>query len=103
MPQWAGSCWYYLRFTDPENSEQFASKEAENYWMGENGIDLYVGGVEQALSRRREVTRDSAANIAWSDFIALAVADVIDIRIQNLTDGNNITVVDANVTVEQID
>ncbi len=49
MPQWAGSCWYYLRFTDPENSQQFTSKEAEQYWMGDNGIDLYVGGVEHAV------------------------------------------------------
>ncbi|HMQ11706.1 MAG TPA: leucine--tRNA ligase [Oligoflexia bacterium] len=49
MPQWAGSCWYYLRFLDPKNTEQFASKEAQNYWMGDNGVDLYVGGVEHAV------------------------------------------------------
>ncbi|MCI5072393.1 leucine--tRNA ligase [bacterium] len=49
MPQWAGSCWYYLRFLDPKNTEQFASEEAQNYWMGDNGVDLYVGGVEHAV------------------------------------------------------
>ncbi|HLE12516.1 MAG: leucine--tRNA ligase [Bdellovibrionales bacterium RIFOXYD12_FULL_39_22] len=46
MPQWAGSCWYYLRFCDPSNSKEAWSKEAENYWMP---VDLYVGGVEQAV------------------------------------------------------
>lgn len=46
MPQWAGSCWYYLRFCDPLNTEQAWSQEAEKYWMG---IDLYVGGVEHAV------------------------------------------------------
>jgi leucyl-tRNA synthetase len=46
MPQWAGSCWYYLRFCDPANSEQAWSKEAENYWMP---VDLYIGGVEHAV------------------------------------------------------
>ena len=34
MPQWAGSCWYYLRFSDPHNDERFVGKEAERYWMG---------------------------------------------------------------------
>ncbi|MDH3583625.1 MAG: class I tRNA ligase family protein, partial [Phycisphaerae bacterium] len=47
--QWAGSCWYYLRFADPTNEKQFVSTEAERYWMGENGIDLYVGGAEHAV------------------------------------------------------
>jgi leucyl-tRNA synthetase len=46
MPQWAGSCWYYLRFIDPKNLEQAFSKESENYWMP---IDLYVGGAEHAV------------------------------------------------------
>ncbi|KAK3575731.1 hypothetical protein CHS0354_030063 [Potamilus streckersoni] len=46
MPQWAGSCWYYLRFTDPHNTEQAWSKEAEKYWMP---VDLYVGGAEHAV------------------------------------------------------
>ncbi|MBL90457.1 MAG: leucine--tRNA ligase [Myxococcales bacterium] len=46
MPQWAGSCWYYLRYLDPTNSEEPWSKEAENYWMP---VDLYVGGVEHAV------------------------------------------------------
>ena len=46
MPQWAGSCWYYLRFVDPSNEAQSWSKEAESYWMP---VDLYVGGVEHAV------------------------------------------------------
>lgn len=46
MPQWAGSCWYYLRFCDPKNDKQAWSKEAEHYW---NPVDLYVGGVEHAV------------------------------------------------------
>jgi leucyl-tRNA synthetase len=46
MPQWAGSCWYYLRFVDPTNEREPWSAEAERYWMP---VDLYVGGVEQAV------------------------------------------------------
>lgn len=46
MPQWGGSCWYYLRYLDPKNSKEFCSKEAENYWMP---VDLYVGGAEHAV------------------------------------------------------
>ena len=46
MPQWAGSCWYYLRFCDPQNSEEAWSRQAEKYWMP---VDLYVGGVEHAV------------------------------------------------------
>ncbi len=46
MPQWAGSCWYYLRFCDPHNQDQAWSQEAEQYWMP---VDLYVGGVEHAV------------------------------------------------------
>ena len=46
MPQWAGSCWYYLRFIDPHNTKEFVSKEKENYWMP---VDLYVGGAEHAV------------------------------------------------------
>jgi leucyl-tRNA synthetase len=77
MPQWAGSCWYYLRFCDPWNDERFVSEEAEKYWMGgandkarmtndegmtkheppgnssfkstPGGVDLYVGGTEHAV------------------------------------------------------
>jgi leucyl-tRNA synthetase len=52
MPQWAGSCWYYLRFCDPHNDKRFVGKEAERYWMGGDkpgGVDLYVGGTEHAV------------------------------------------------------
>ena len=46
MPQWAGSCWYYLRYIDPHNDEAFVSPESEQYWMP---VDLYVGGAEHAV------------------------------------------------------
>ena len=46
MPQWAGSCWYYLRYLDPHNDKEFASREAIDYWMP---VDLYVGGAEHAV------------------------------------------------------
>lgn len=49
MPQWAGSCWYYLRYADPKNNEVFCDKEKENYWMQPDGVDLYVGGAEHAV------------------------------------------------------
>ena len=65
MPQWAGSCWYYLRFIDKENDEVFVGEDAERYWMTPSkskvesrkskidnapmGVDLYVGGVEHAV------------------------------------------------------
>ena len=59
MPQWAGSSWYELRYTDPHNSEALCDKENEAYWMGPRpaehgpddpgGVDLYVGGVEHAV------------------------------------------------------
>ena len=49
MPQWAGSCWYYLRFIDPCNQEEFVNPKKESYWMGKNGVDLYVGGAEHAV------------------------------------------------------
>jgi leucyl-tRNA synthetase len=49
MPNWAGSCWYYLRFIDPDNQKDFASSKEEKYWMGKNGVDLYIGGVEHAV------------------------------------------------------
>ena len=54
MPQWAGSCWYYLRYCDPRNHERFISEEAARYWLGDGrqkpgGVDLYVGGTEHAV------------------------------------------------------
>jgi leucyl-tRNA synthetase len=49
MPQWAGSCWYYLRFIDPQDAGVFVDPEKERYWMGGMGIDLYVGGAEHAV------------------------------------------------------
>jgi len=62
MPQWAGSCWYYLRYIDAQNQAAFCGSEAESYWMGtsplsggpdkkepKRGVDLYVGGTEHAV------------------------------------------------------
>ncbi|MEO6627260.1 MAG: leucine--tRNA ligase [Aquihabitans sp.] len=55
MPNWAGSCWYELRYCDPTNSDAFVDPENERYWMGPQfdgdcgGTDLYVGGVEHAV------------------------------------------------------
>jgi leucyl-tRNA synthetase len=55
MPQWAGSCWYELRYLDPTNEQRFVDPEVERYWMGpqqpgdSGGVDLYVGGVEHAV------------------------------------------------------
>ncbi len=46
MPQWAGSCWYYLRFIDPENHQHLIDSEQERYWMN---VDLYIGGAEHAV------------------------------------------------------
>jgi leucyl-tRNA synthetase len=58
MPQWAGSCWYYLRFCDPRNTRALIDAQAERYWMGgrnqagqpqAGGVDLYIGGAEHAV------------------------------------------------------
>jgi len=54
MPQWAGSCWYYLRYCDPRNQERFIGEEAARYWLGDGkqkpgGVNLYVGGTEHAV------------------------------------------------------
>ncbi len=49
MPQWAGSCWYYLRYLDPDNNQQGWDQEKEKYWMGKTGVDLYIGGAEHAV------------------------------------------------------
>ena len=55
MPNWAGSCWYELRYLDPDNDQEFVDSEVEHYWMGPTadrplgGVELYVGGVEHAV------------------------------------------------------
>ncbi|HTB83149.1 MAG TPA: leucine--tRNA ligase [Candidatus Sulfotelmatobacter sp.] len=53
MPQWAGSCWYYLRYLDAKTNSSFVGKDVENYWMkaggDKPGVDLYVGGTEHAV------------------------------------------------------
>ncbi len=49
MPQWAGSCWYYLRYLDPASEAFLAGPDIERYWMSPSGVDLYVGGVEHAV------------------------------------------------------
>jgi leucyl-tRNA synthetase len=57
MPQWAGSCWYYLRYLDPDNSRAFIDPEIDRYWMvpgdagfdGDGGVGLYVGGIEHGV------------------------------------------------------
>ena len=58
MPNWAGSCWYYLRYLDPKNNEALVGEQPENYWMASEkksggthagGVDLYVGGAEHAV------------------------------------------------------
>jgi leucyl-tRNA synthetase len=55
MPNWAGSCWYYLRYVDPTNDQEVVDPENERYWMGPRsegdvgGVDLYIGGVEHAV------------------------------------------------------
>ncbi|HPE84623.1 MAG TPA: leucine--tRNA ligase, partial [Chlamydiales bacterium] len=46
MPQWAGSCWYYIRYCDPQNDKEAWSKQAENYWLP---VDMYIGGIEHAV------------------------------------------------------
>ena len=54
MPGWAGSCWYFIRFCDPHNTEAFIDPAIEQYWMGatdesKGGVDLYIGGAEHAV------------------------------------------------------
>jgi leucyl-tRNA synthetase len=59
MPNWAGSCWYQLRYVDPVNDERFVDPENERYWLGPRpeihgtqdpgGVDLYIGGIEHAV------------------------------------------------------
>jgi leucyl-tRNA synthetase len=49
MPQWAGSCWYYLRYCDPHNPNAAIDPAVEKYWLGDTGVDLYIGGAEHAV------------------------------------------------------
>ncbi len=49
MPGWAGSCWYYLRYADPHNDDALVSRDAQAYWLGDRGVDLYIGGSEHAV------------------------------------------------------
>lgn len=49
MPGWAGSCWYYLRYCDNKNADAMIGNDAESYWLGDVGVDLYIGGNEHAV------------------------------------------------------
>jgi leucyl-tRNA synthetase len=49
MPGWAGSCWYYLRYCDNKNNSKLIGDDAQDYWMGTGGVDLYIGGNEHAV------------------------------------------------------
>mgnify|MGYP003630898239 FL=1 len=49
MPGWAGSCWYYLRYCDNDNPNKIIGDDAQSYWLGESGVDLYIGGNEHAV------------------------------------------------------
>lgn len=59
MPGWAGSSWYWLRYMDPKNTEQFVGKDAETYWQN---VDMYVGGAEH-------VTRHMIYARFWQQFL----------------------------------
>ncbi len=56
MPQWAGSCWYYLRYTDAKNAQSFVGKDADNYWMGADSCKLKVEGCKLDSSATQPVT-----------------------------------------------
>ncbi len=49
MPGWAGSCWYYLRYCDNKNNSKLIGDDAQDYWLGDSGVDLYIGGNEHAV------------------------------------------------------
>ena len=84
MPQWAGSCWYYLRYLDPGHETALADPQIERYWTSPSGVDLYVGGVEHAVldaATARLLHRTIAA--VREDFAALrfhtAIARIIEL------------------------
>src|SRR5206468_4951063 len=60
MPQWAGSCWYYIRFCDPENDQRFVGEEAERYWMGSKGSEFMVQGPGTSTETRNMKSETSA-------------------------------------------
>ncbi|KVH96767.1 Aminoacyl-tRNA synthetase, class 1a, anticodon-binding [Cynara cardunculus var. scolymus] len=64
MPQWAGSCWYYLRFMDPKNSTQLVDKKKEKYW---SPVDVYVGGAEHAVQYM--ACKDQNGNFVSADSV----------------------------------
>src|SRR2546430_1084189 len=60
MPQWAGSCWYYIRFCDPENDQRFVGEEGERYWMGSKGSEFRVQGPGTSTEPRNMKSETSA-------------------------------------------
>jgi len=69
MPQWAGSCWYYLRFCDPTNRERFVGRQAETYWMG-TGNDEFRMANDEGMTKRDGATGHSDFDIRHSTFPA---------------------------------
>ena len=76
MPQWAGSCWYYLRYTDAKNYEAFVGKDAENYWMGTTTSDAAIGAcsdTSETLRRTGATLQDSGAPVKVTPGVDLYV------------------------------
>lgn len=99
MPQWAGSCWYYLRFLDPHNTKDAWDKEIEKYWMS---VDLYVGGVEHAVLHLlysrfwHKVLYDCGLVSGQEPFLSLRNQGIIVAR--SYLDSNNAYVAPEDVT-----
>ena len=91
MPQWAGSCWYYLRFCDPHNDEKAWAEEIEKYWMP---VDMYVGGVEHAVLHLlysrfwHKVLYDCSYVSTPEPFMKLRNQGIVTSRSYRLSDGN---------------